>query len=136
MAEKRFTLRKHQILRSKKEIAELFEKGQSVIEYPIKGVYLFKSKSEFSDNEKIDRFRVMFVVPKKSIKKSSHRNRIKRLMRESFRLSQHELLIPDNNILIASFIYLSKNKEEASFFKIKTHFHALIREINNKLSLK
>ena len=62
-----FTLKKHEILRSKKEIQELFENGSSFFLYPFK-VY---SKP----NPDTDFNRVLFSVSKKYFKKAANLNR-------------------------------------------------------------
>lgn len=105
----RYTLQKHQILRSKKEIEFLFENGKSIQEYPLKAIYLFVPKNDVLNE---DRFRVLFVVPKRNIKKAAHRNRIKRKIKESFRLQQFHLNVPDNQICLLALIYTEKTKDE------------------------
>ncbi len=130
MTQKRLTLRKHQILRSKKEIAELFEKGKTLIEHPLKCVYYWKPKSEFPENEKLDRFKIMIIVPKKLIRKSSHRNRIKRKIKESFRLLQHEITIPEEYILFIGLIYISRDRDQLVLSKIFQSTSSLLSPIN------
>ncbi|GAB4450336.1 MAG: hypothetical protein OHK0036_08800 [Bacteroidia bacterium] len=105
----RYTLQKHQILRSKKEIEFLFENGKSIQEYPLKAIYFFVPKNDVLNE---DRFRVLFVVPKRNIKKAAHRNRIKRKIKESFRLQQFHLNVPDNQICLLALIYTEKTKDE------------------------
>ena len=77
------TLAKKHSLKSTKLIDELFINGQSFITYPIRVVYV---KQELNQS-----FLVSFSVPKKRFKLAVDRNRIKRLMRESFRQQQHKL---------------------------------------------
>ncbi len=131
VTQKRFTLRKHQILRSKKEIAELFEKGKTLVEHPLKCVYYWKPVSEFPQNEKTDRFKVIIIVPKKLIRKSAHRNRIKRKIKESFRLLQHEMLIPKEYVLFIGLIYISRNRDKETL----NLFEQTIQSIFNQLTL-
>lgn len=71
----------------KKEIDDLFEKGQSFIAYPLRVVYL----SDIGTNTPESGISILVSVPKKRIKLAVDRNRIKRLIRETFRLNKHEL---------------------------------------------
>ena len=124
----RYTLKKHQILSSKKEISHLFNSGKSISEYPIKLVYLIVPKIEASIRQ--EKFKVMFVVPKKQIRKSAHRNTIKRKMRESFRLLQHDLKSIDQHTYFLTFIYISKDRNQDTLMKIPESIKKLIEKIN------
>lgn len=124
----RYTLKKHQILSSKKEISHLFNSGKSISEYPIKLVYLIVPKIESSIRQ--EKFKVMFVVPKKQIRKSAHRNTIKRKMRESFRLLQHDLKSIDQHTYFLTFIYISKDRNQDTLMKIPESIKKLIEKIN------
>ncbi len=81
----RNTLGKNKRLKSRKLIGYLFEKGQSFSIYPLRVVYI--------TNEAADApLQAGFTVSGKKFKRAVDRNRIKRLMRESYRLQQHPLL--------------------------------------------
>ena len=71
----------------KSEIDSLFNNGQSFISYPLRIIYLSDS-GESSPELGIS---VLIGVPKKRIKHAVKRNRIKRLIRESFRLNKDAL---------------------------------------------
>jgi ribonuclease P protein component len=126
---KRFFLRKHQILRKQKEISYLFENGKSLVQYPIKAVYCLNKIQDA--NEKIDRFKILVIVPKKNIKKSSHRNRIKRKIREAFRLHQYTLIVPENHYYSIAFIYLTKSDDEEILNQIYSSIEKILQEISN-----
>ena len=66
-------------------IEKLFSEGKSLQGYPLKIIYVP------IDNNKNVTFQVLVSVPKRSFKKAVHRNRIKRLIRESYRLQKHML---------------------------------------------
>ena len=84
---KKFTLSKPERLSSEKEIGKLFTEGQNLTVYPIRLIW------RESVPESIQEFplQVMFSVSKKSFAKAVDRNRIKRLMREGFRLLKPDL---------------------------------------------
>lgn len=103
------TFNKQEILRSKKTIDLLFERGRSVIQSPLKMIFLpAPAKQEFPAQ-------ALFVVPKRAFRKAHDRNRIRRRMKESYRLNKHALYdslgVKETNLAIA-FIYIS-SKEEA-----------------------
>lgn len=68
-----------------KEIEAIFRSGQSFMAYPLRVVYLLVDKSA-------DDVAVMVSVSKKRFKRAVKRNRIKRLTRETFRLSSQHLV--------------------------------------------
>lgn len=76
----RFTLSKLERLSSLKEIEILFTEGKSLVKYPIRLVWREVSEPRLSQVQ------VMFSVSKKKFSKAVDRNRVKRLMRESYRL--------------------------------------------------
>ncbi|MDR0574116.1 MAG: ribonuclease P protein component [Tannerella sp.] len=72
----------------KKDIDRLFNSGQSFISYPLRVVYL----SDVGDNSSQSGISVLVSVPKKRIKRAVKRNRIKRLIRETFRLNKRVII--------------------------------------------
>jgi ribonuclease P protein component len=81
----RFGLSKKEIISNKKNIATLFEEGKSYLYYPFR--YIFKL-----DDSQHNILQVLFTVPKKKVPLAVNRNRIKRQMKEAFRLNKHLLL--------------------------------------------
>jgi ribonuclease P protein component len=99
-----FSLKKHEILRSKKSIKELFNSGSSFILYPFKVQYLpdFNSPNN----------QVLFSVSKRNFKKAVDRNLLRRRIREAYRLNKSLLLADEkeaSSISIA-LIYIGKFK--------------------------
>ena len=97
-----FSLKKHEILRSKKKIKELFESGSSFFLYPFKIFYLLNKDQE---NDQ-----VLFSVSKKHFKKAVDRNLIRRRIREAYRLNKNNLKADQNASISIALIYISKFK--------------------------
>jgi len=83
--EKSFSLKKQERLSSKKIIDKLFAEGDSILQYPLKIVFLkTKLPSDFL-------VQAGFTASKRNFKRAVARNRIKRLLRESYRLNKRIL---------------------------------------------
>lgn len=98
----RYTFKKEQRVTGTKRVDAIFASGKSFISYPLRVVYL---QYEQSLTPKCS---ILVSVPKKRIKKAVHRNRIKRLVRESYRLNKkltYDLDISEQSLDIA-FIYV------------------------------
>jgi ribonuclease P protein component len=89
VAERQF-FPKSERLYLKKEIDRLFHNGQSFISYPLRIVYL----PDTGDLLRVSGISVLIGVPKKRIRCAVQRNRIKRLIREAYRLNKNEILNP------------------------------------------
>ena len=114
-------MQKFKRLKSKKEITFVFECGGAVSSFPIK---LFFIKN--SDQKKSS---VAFTVGKKNIARAVDRNKIKRLMREVFRLDFTEEKVFFGHSLV--FVFLGK--EVLSFGLIKKGFLGVFEKfISNK----
>ena len=123
-----FTFPKKEKLKSKKVIEKLFEEGKSVSCYPIKLLYL---NTSLPAEVKIQ---AGVVVPKKNFKSAVKRNRIKRLLREGYRLNKPLIFnnIEGNYALL--FLYLDKKLPQ--YAHIESTMVALmqkfIKQINNE----
>lgn len=84
-----FSFGKKDKLKSKKIIEKLFSEGKSISVYPLRLVYL---QAEFEDNVLT---KTGVSVSKRNFKHAVDRNRIKRLIREAFRLNKNQYF---NNI--------------------------------------
>lgn len=90
----RSTFPKSERLNSKKLIEELFNEGSYFYLYPFKVTYL--------KMEEVGQPQVLFSVSKRKFKSAVTRNRIKRLMKEAYRLNKNVHL---NSSLVVAFIY-------------------------------
>lgn len=114
-------MQKFKRLKSKKEITFIFDCGASISSFPIK---LFFIKN--SDQKKSS---VAFTVGKKNLARAVDRNKVKRLMREVFRLGFSQEKIFFGHSLV--FVFLGK--EVGSFDLIKKGFLGVFEKlISNK----
>ncbi len=99
----RFTFGKEEKLKSRKQIEQLFAEGNAVKEFPILMKFL---KTDANDSP----IKVAFSVPKRNFKLAVHRNKIKRLLRETYRLNKHVLLNNIEGKYVIMFIYTDKSE--------------------------
>ena len=84
----RYTLSKTDRLKSRKVIEYLFKEGKAFSIFPLRVFYT----TEFPDSAIAqNNLQVGFSVSTRNFKKAVDRNRIKRLMREAYRLQKHPL---------------------------------------------
>uniref|UniRef100_UPI00404B7B35 ribonuclease P protein component n=1 Tax=Flavobacterium sp. TaxID=239 RepID=UPI00404B7B35 len=105
-----FTYPKEEKLKSKKSIELLFSEGKSVSKYPLRLVYADNT----IENEEIIKFGVS--VSKKYFKKAVDRNRLKRILRECYRLNKH--LLADSIQKPMSLMFFYQSKEVLSYQEI------------------
>lgn len=111
---KRFGLAKSERLKSRKQIDALFAGGKSFSQYPIRVSYQFAPAAEKSG------LQIGVTASKRNFKKAVDRNRIKRLLREAYRLQKEDVLLQlktSQKSGIVFFIYTDKSI--ASFVTIK-----------------
>lgn len=124
-----YTFPKNEHLCGEKRIGHLFQLGKSFIVYPLRVVYQIDSTNSQNSNL------IMVSVPKKRFKRAVERNKLKRLMRESYRLNKEILLQVNNDscYLKISFNYISN--EIVSFELMNTKMKQILsklQSINNK----
>ena len=89
-------------LKSKKLLDELFTSGKKLNEYPIKLVF---KQLDFDEDVLI---KTGVSVPKRNFKKAVDRNRIKRLLRETYRLNKYIIHKGLDKKYVCMFLYLGK----------------------------
>ena len=123
----RFTLGKNEKLKSKSVIEQLFTDGSRIKSFPLQLVYL-KNEQKIKPTIKVG-----FTVPKRSVKLAVNRIRIKRMMREAYRLNKHLFHKNLKNDYVFMFIYMTKDEIkhdvlEQSIKKISDKFLININE--------
>ncbi len=85
MMNRQYTYGKNERLKSRKLMDELFARGKVIKSYPVRIHYLVHK------NETLSPLQAGVSVSKRNFKKAVDRNRVKRLLRESYRLHNLEL---------------------------------------------
>jgi ribonuclease P protein component len=108
---KQLTYSKHEKLKSKKQLDAIFAKGNAFLVHPLKVVY------EITPTTQAPELKMGVGVSKKNFAKATDRNRIKRLIRESYRLNklilQHHLKHSHLHIFI---LFIDKSLPENRMF--------------------
>ncbi|ACD91541.1 MAG: ribonuclease P protein component [Chlorobium limicola] len=131
------SLRKHEILRKKQVISELFRCRKSLKSDNIKIVYSFLDSG--GKHPESSAAAVLFAVSKKSVPKAVMRNRVKRLMKEAYRLEKTVLLqkkeLPDaireNRTLCLAVIYIGGNRKLPAFALFRKEMSRLLRTLSS-----
>ena len=114
-----FRFPKSEKLKSKKAIELLFSEGKSISKYPIKVFFIP------SENNKTTQ--AGFAVSKRNFKNAVDRNRIKRQLKEAYRLQKHLLKNEHGATFALFFLYLGKEKPHYS--KIETAMKSLLKKL-------
>jgi ribonuclease P protein component len=107
-------------LKSKKLIERLFAEGKGISNYPVKLIYL---KTTLEDGARI---KTGVTASKRNFKSAVKRNRIKRLMRESYRLNKHKIFNNIEGNYALMFLYLGK--EMPSYGHLEACFEVLVKK--------
>lgn len=103
---KSYTFSKEERLSSKRLIALLFSKGSSFNLYPLRFVY-YTPEEEMSGPTQL-----LISVPKRTFKRATDRNRLKRQIREAYRLNKHLLAQnPEQAPKLLGVLYIGKEKK-------------------------
>jgi ribonuclease P protein component len=100
----KYTLGKEERLKSKKLIESLYQKGNSVKAFPLRMIFL---KTKHTSNFPVQ---MGVSVAKRNFKLAVDRNRIKRLMRESYRLQKAIVYNNIENPYVFMISYIGKAK--------------------------
>jgi len=122
----KFSYPKEEKLKSKTLIKQLFSDGKSVTLFPLKLIYI---KTVFDENIVA---KTGVSVSKRNFKSAVKRNRIKRLLREVYRLNKDVFF---NNLDVQyAFMILYIAKEEPTFKHIEKSMKQLFNKFSNIIS--
>jgi len=118
-----FTFKPDEKLKSRKLIEQLFKEGKSLSYFPFRIIYI-------QPQTNLSHLQAAFSVSSKNFKKAVERNRIKRLMREAYRLQKFSLkngLNEQGKYLAVFIIYTGKELPlyETVFEKMTVVLHRL-----------
>ncbi|MCB0446158.1 MAG: ribonuclease P protein component [Gelidibacter sp.] len=119
-----FTFSKKEKLKSQKLIEHLFSQGKTVVAYPLRLVYI---ETTFSDDV---RAKVGVSVSKRHFKHAVNRNRIKRLMREVYRLNKGDYFNNSSTQYALMILYIGKDGTDFETInsKMRLLFDKFIKE--------
>ena len=114
-----FKFPKEEKLKSRKLIDQLFAEGKSVKKFPVKLVYL--------EVEALEKTQAAFAVPKRSFKLAVSRNRIKRQMREVYRI--HKSLLTNNNSKKFAILIMYIGKDRPTYNQLDNSIQLLLKQL-------
>ncbi|MFD0994002.1 ribonuclease P protein component [Tenacibaculum geojense] len=100
----KFTLGKDERLKSRKLIGRLYTEGKTIKTFPLRMVYI---QTEHTSDYPVQ---VGVSVPKRNFKKAVDRNRIKRLLRESYRKQKFTVYDNVDKPYVFMISYLAKDE--------------------------
>lgn len=120
---KRFGFGRKEKLKSRKQIEELFLNGKSFSMFPLRVTYRFIPSDETS-------VQVGVTAGKRFFKKAVDRNRIKRLIREAYRLQKSDLAESLKQKGQKAFLFfMYTDKTIASFLTIKEAMNKALKRL-------
>lgn len=118
---------KYERICKENDVAALFDKGKGVTVYPYRMIYLFRK-----DESRPATCRLLISVSKKRFHHAFKRNRVKRLIRESWRKNKAPLLEiceKDNISVDVALVYTATviHSYDEMFDKTKKAIHELVK---------
>jgi len=113
---KTFTYNKKEKLKSRKQLDALFSKGRTFLLFPVKVFYMLPEAP--LDNI----VKAGVGASSRQFKKAVQRNRIKRLLREAYRLNKqplHQFLQTHNRQLVVFLLYVDKQMPQNNIIQAK-----------------
>ncbi|SRR5690554_6697550 len=116
-----FRFTKQEKLKSKTSIDKLFQEGKGIVKFPIKMQYMPHSKPTHQ---------IAFSVPKRNFKRAVDRNRIKRQLREAYRLNKH--IIFDKNLPPQAIFFIYIGKKLPEYDLLEKRMKICLKELSRK----
>ena len=122
------TFSKEERLCGKKQINQLFEKGEKFKEVSFAVIWQeTKAKSEFPA-------KILISIPKRNIPKANQRNMLKRLLKECYRKqkqSLYQVLFQKEKQIIFAIIY--QKTEALKYNELESEINLILNRLKNKL---
>lgn len=127
----KLTFTKQERLKSRKRIGEIFEKGQKIKKYPFVLSYIVE---DTFDEEVKYPSQIVISVPKRIIRFANKRNRLKRQIKEAYRLNKKEFYHQLNakHKKVALFLIYT-GKEKIDYQSIEKKLVLLLNQLSEKL---
>src|SRR3954453_10349517 len=130
---KTFTYNRKEKLKSRKQLEALFSKGRTFLCFPVKVFYMLPELP--SDNI----IKTGVGASSRQYKKAVQRNRIKRLLREAYRLNKqplHQFLQGYNRQLVVFLLYVDKQmpKKDSIQTKMPVILEKLMSEVSRQFN--
>ena len=126
-----YTLGKTERISKQKEIDSLFTKGEAFLAFPLRIIYSLEACETASPNKTA----ILVSVSKRRFKRAVDRNRVKRLIREAYRLNKKSLsdcsFLQGGQLKVA-FIYI--HKEVLGYQEVEKGMKKAIEELKRHLS--
>lgn len=128
-----FTFKKAERINSQLVIDKLFGGGNTAMSvFPLRAIYMIESLDEGTVP-----VRVLVSVPKKRFKHAVDRNRMKRQVREAYRLNKHELYtLAEEKGLLVSIAFICITDELVETPKVEKSMKKILSRIVDKIILE
>lgn len=120
----KFSFPQRHRLKSSLQIKKIVCARQSVTKYPIKCFFEILPSEDDCEGLKI-----AFLVSKRKFKHATDRNRVKRLLREAFRLNKHQISLPEKATLNMCWMFIGD--AIPTFQQVETAAIDIFVKINN-----
>ncbi|WP_344823164.1 ribonuclease P protein component [Rurimicrobium arvi] len=120
-------------MKREQHIKTLFHTGKAFSAFPLKCMWLLRS--DITAGPDMSPVRIAFSVPKKRFARAVDRNRIKRLMRESWRHQKHVLypLVAEGVQLHLFFIFTGNKGELPDHPTVYSAVEEIVQHLQRKL---
>lgn len=126
----KYTFKKGERLKSRKLIEKLFTKGERLKSFPLQLVYLQV------EHETDYQIQASFTVSKRYFKRAVDRNRIKRIIREAYRLERHSIpgLVDDKHTKKYIFMFIYISKEKLAYQDVAIQMKSLLQKFTDNVN--
>jgi ribonuclease P protein component len=124
---KQFSYNKTEKLKSRKLIEHLFSNGKSINMFPVKLLYDYVEEADTS-------LKAGVTASSRNFKKAVERNRVKRVLREAYRLQKPALLqlLEAKGLSIALF-FIYTGKELPEFAEVQKRINLILQKLAKKI---